>query len=41
MFIWTEKQNFSMISAGITCSKSAIEVLEQGMKYVQSQEERP
>ena len=30
-----------MIPAGITCSKSTIEVLEQGMKYVQSQEERP
>ena len=41
MFFWKEKQNFYIIPAGITCSKSTIEVLEQGMKHVQSQEERP
>ena len=41
MFFWKEKQNFCLISDGITCSKSTIEVLEQGMKYVQIQEERP
>ena len=28
------KTSSYMISAGITCSKSTIEVLEQGMKYV-------
>ena len=39
MFIWKEKQNFYMIPAGITCSKSTTEILDQGMKYVQSQEE--
>ena len=36
-----EKQNFCIISADITCSKSTIKVLEQGMKYVQSKAERP
>ena len=40
MFFWKEKQNFYLIPAGVTCPKSAIEVLEQGMKYVLSQEER-
>ena len=30
-----------LFSAGIICSNSTIEVLKQGMKYVQSQEERP
>ena len=35
-----KKENFSVIVAGITCSKSTIEKLEQGMKYVQSQEEK-
>ena len=41
MFFWKEKQNFYIIPAGITSSKSTIEALEQGMKYIQSQEERP
>ena len=41
MFFWKEKQNFYIVPADITCSKSTIEVLEQGIKYVQSQEERP
>ena len=41
MLFWKEKRNFSIISTGITGSNSTIEVLEQGMKYVQSQEERP
>ena len=41
MFFWKERQNFCIIPAGVTCSKSTIEVLERGMKYVQSQEERP
>ena len=41
MFFWKEKQNFCIIPAGITCSKSTTEVLEQGIKYVQSQQERP
>ena len=41
MFFLKEKQNFCVIPAGITCSKSAIEVLEQGKKCVPSQEERP
>ena len=36
MFFW--KKNFPV---AITCSKTVIEVLEQGMKYVRSQEERP
>ena len=40
MIFWKEKQNFYIIPAGITCSKSTIELLEQSMKYVQSQEER-
>ena len=40
MFFWKEKQNFYIIPAGITCSKSKIEVLEQSMKYVQSHKER-
>ena len=40
MFFWKEKRNFCVIPAGITFSKSTIEVLEQGMKYVQSLEER-
>ena len=31
-----ESQSFRVIPAGITCSKSTIEVLEQGMKYAQS-----
>ena len=31
----------NIILAGIACSKSKIEFLEQSMKYVQSQEERP
>ena len=30
-----------MIPTGITCLKSTIEILEQGMKYIQRQEERP
>ena len=34
MFFWEQKQNFYVIPAGITCSNSTIEVLEQGMKYV-------
>ena len=38
MFFWKEKQNFYLIPAGVTCPKSATEVLEQGMKYVLSQE---
>ena len=38
IFLWKEKQNFCIIPAGITCSKSTIEVLEQRIKYVQSQE---
>ena len=38
MFFWREKQNFCLIQAHTTCSREA---LEQGMKYVQSQEERP
>ena len=41
MFFWKEKQNFYIVPADITCSKSTIEVLEQGITYVQSQEERP
>ena len=41
MFFWKEKQNFYLNPVGITCSKSTIEVLEEGMKYIQSQEERP
>ena len=36
-----EKKNFCIIPADIACSKSTIELLEQGMKYVQSEEERP
>ena len=40
MFFWKEKQNFYIIPAGTTCSKSKIEVLEQIMKYVQSEEEK-
>ena len=36
-----KKHNFCIIPAGVTCSKSTIEVLEQSMKYVQNQEERP
>ena len=40
MFFWKETQNFYIIPADTTCPKSTIEVLEQGMKYVQSQEER-
>ena len=40
MFFWKEKQNFYIIPAGIICSKSKIEVLEQSMKYVQSHKER-
>ena len=36
-----EKKNFCIIPAGIACSKSTIELVEQGMKYVQSEEERP
>ena len=40
MFFWKEKENFYIIPAGTTCSKSKIEVLEQIMKYVQSEEER-
>ena len=35
------KKNFCIIPADIACSKSTIELLEQGMKYVQSEEERP
>ena len=31
---------FCVIPAGITSSKLTMEVLEQGMQYVQSQEER-
>ena len=34
MFFWKEKHKFYMIPAGITCSKSIIELLKQGMKYV-------
>ena len=41
MFVWKQKQNFFIIPHGITCSKSTIEILEQGIKYVQSQEEIP
>ena len=41
MFFWKEKQKFCIIPPGITGSTATIEVLEQGMKYVQSQEERP
>ena len=37
MFFRKEKQNFYIISAGISSSKSTIEALEQGIKYVQSQ----
>ena len=40
MFFRKEKQNVCIIPTGITCSKSTIEVLEQVMKYVQSQDER-
>ena len=36
MFFWKEKQNFYAIPAGIACSKSTADVVEQGMKYVQS-----
>ena len=39
MFFWKEKQNFCIIPAGITCSMSTIKVLEQDMKYVQTQVE--
>ena len=38
MFFRKEKQNFCIIPAGITCSKSTLEVLEQGKKYVESRE---
>ena len=41
MFFWKEKENFCITPAGITCSNSTKDVLQQGMKYVQSQEERP
>ena len=41
IIFWEEKQNICIIPAGIICSKSTIKVLQQGMKYVQSQEERP
>ena len=34
MLFWKEKQNF------ITCSKSIIKMLEQGLKYVQSSHKR-
>ena len=34
MFLWEQEQNFYVIPAGITCSNSTIEVLEQGIKYV-------
>ena len=40
IFLLERKTNFCIILARITCSKSTIQVLEQGMKYVQSQEER-
>ena len=40
MSFWKEKQNFYIIPAGITCSKSTVKVLEQGMKCVQIKEER-
>ena len=35
-FFWKEKQNFGIIPACIKCSKSIIEILERGLKYVQS-----
>ena len=41
MLFWKGKQNFYIIPACIASSKSSTEVLEQGMKYVQSQEEKP
>ena len=43
MFFSKEKQKLYIIPAGITCSKWAIKVQEkvQGIKYVQSQKERP
>ena len=40
IFFWKEKQNFYIIHGYITCSKSTIEILEQGLKYVQSYQER-
>ena len=40
-FFWEEKQNICIIPAGIIRSNSTIKVLQQGMKYVQSQEGRP
>ena len=36
MFFWKEKQNFCIIPACITCPKPTTEILEQGLKYVQS-----
>ena len=36
IFFLKEKRNFCKIPAGITCSKSTIEVLEQSAKYVHS-----
>ena len=36
MFIWKEKQNFCITQAGLACLKSTLEVLGQGVKYVQS-----
>ena len=41
MFIWKEKQNFCITQAGLACLKSSLEVLGQGVKYVQSYQERP
>ena len=32
MFVWNRKQNFCIIPTCITCSKSTIKILEQGLK---------
>ena len=40
MFFW-KKKNWYIIPADSSCSKSTIEVLGQGIKYVQTQQDRP
>ena len=40
MLFWKEKQNFIIILACISCSKSIIKMLQQGLKYVQSSHKR-
>ena len=35
-YVHLERKKICIIPAGFTCSKSATEVLEQGVKYVQS-----